>query len=107
MGHRGDMEVGNVADVDDGNRDIGHGVGTVSDQGLNQFDRCREVLAEDRAEDAAGVDDSQLGVCGFGVDEVPRGAFGEQLGLDVGVDIGAVDVGPVVLGELTVARRWP
>ena len=109
VGHSAEVEVGYVADVDCAEvnaRDAGDGS---VHHALDDEDGGGVVGAEDRAEDAYGIDDGELEVSAFVGDEVPGGAFGEGFRFDVGGEVFAVEIGPVgfveggLLGRLAVA----
>ena len=72
---------------------------------LDDEDGGGVVGAEDRAEDAYGIDDGELEVSCFVRDEVPGGAFGEGFGFDVRGEVFAVEIGPVGFVEGGLLRR--
>lgn len=93
------VERGNVAHVDDREAEIGRHRHRARQQLLHQLDRGREVAAVDRAQHHAGIDRDEFHIAPLSRDPFARGALGDGLGLDVGVGVGVVDVGPAALVE--------
>ena len=86
MGHGAEMQIDDVANIDEAEADLrAAGQGAVH-QALHDEDGGRVVWAEYGAEDGDRVDDGELEAAAFFGDEVPRGAFGEGLGFWIGGD---------------------
>lgn len=97
-----EVHLGDVADVDNREPDLGNSGILGPQDPFDHFDRAGEVLIQRCAEHEHGVDGGELDVGGLVLDVVPRGPFGQCLGLPVGVETGVVDVGPVVFVEAAV-----
>lgn len=93
-GHCFDVQVRQIADVHDPESDLGQRLGLTVQQALDDFDRAEIVLRQDRAEDCTGQDGGEFSVAAFALHEVPGGAFGEDLGSSVGVELRVVRIRP-------------
>jgi hypothetical protein len=79
MGHSADVEVDDVADIDDAEREARDTGELAIEQALDEDDGGGIVAAEDGTEDGDGIDDGKLKLAAFARDEVPGSAFGEGL----------------------------
>ncbi len=94
--HRADLEVGDVAHVDQVEADPRR-AGHPGEQALHDFERGRAVGAAHRPEDGAGVDDGQaLGLAHL-LDQIPGRPLGDRLRARIGRQRRIVEVGPVRL----------
>ncbi len=104
MGHGAEVQIGNVAHVDESEveaRAAGHGA---VHQPLDEKDGGGIVGSEDGAEHAHRVDDGKLEGAAFAGDEIPGGTFGQGLRFRVGGHV-AVEVAPILLREWRRLRR--
>ena len=104
MGHGAEVEVGDVADVDESEVEArAAGQGAVH-QSLDKKDGGGIVGSEEWAEHAHRVDDGELERAAFAGDEIPRGTFSQGLRFRVGGHV-AVEVAPILLREWRGLRR--
>ena len=97
MRHREEVELRDVADVDDAEVEVRTGGEGAVEEALDDLDAGGEVGAKDGAEDADGVDDGELEGRVALFDEVPGGALGKRFGFGVGAHMRTVGVRPHLL----------
>ena len=105
VGHRAQVQVRHVADVDDAEPEVRAGRRGPVEQSLDEPERRDLAGVQGRAEDARRVDRRQLEAGALRGDEVPGCALGEGLGLHVGAHGAARHVGPARLVERLLLRR--
>ena len=97
-GHREDVQLGDVADVDEGEAELRDRRHVAGDQAVDRLDREGVVVVQDGADDRPGLDRRQALLVAGLLDQVPGGALGDRLRAGVGGLRGVVAVGPVGLG---------
>ena len=114
-GHRAEMQVGDIAHIDEAEaqaRQAGHPAGQ---QALHDLDGVGKVAAEDRPQHHGGIDDRQSRNGGRapgraswgGLHQIPGGALGQGLGAGIGTHPGIVEIGPYRLVAGTLADAGP
>ena len=93
--HRADVQVGDVADVDEAEPEPRYGRHPAAEQPFDQLQREGDVVAEGRADDGARIDDRQP-LLGAGLaDQAPGLPLGDRLRARVGRQARIVAVRPV------------
>jgi hypothetical protein len=98
FGHGADVQVGDVADVDDSEACAGRDSHRAVEHHLDQLGRGTQLGGERRSEDPGRIDDHEFG--GGVAHQVPGGALGDRLRAWVRRESRRIRIGPVLLREL-------